>query len=453
MAIKGAVKKTLRYGILYSPPAVICLSFLLVILFGSILLTLPVATETHVSTPFLDCVFTATSATCVTGLVIYDTAPYWSTFGEVVIISLIQIGGLGFITLATFFLTIARRKAGLRNMMLAQESLNTMNLQETIPLIRQVFSVVFIVEFAGACILSIDFVPRFGPVGFYYGVFHSISSFCNAGFDLMGGNFASMSAYNDTPLVLYTMDLLIIIGGLGFIVWKDLIDYRKNRKLLLHTKIVLIITAVLIVAGSLFIYLAEYDNALSNLPLDQQINASVFLSVNSRTAGFASINPNDLHSITKVFVSMLMFIGGASGSTAGGIKVNTLGIMLIAIICVIRSSDETVVRRRKIPGGIVLKAFSITFLSGILVVLVTFLINLMQPELPLVNVLFESTSGFGTVGLSTGITPSLNSVSKLLIILNMYAGRVGPLSFALVLALLKRGSSNTIYPEGKFVVG
>lgn len=439
-------------NIFAKPTPIIVFSFLLVILLGAALLSLPIASEDGRPTPYIDCLFTATSATCVTGLIVVDTADHWTTFGELVIIFLIQIGGLGFITLATFFLSIAGRKAGLKSMMLAQESISSFSLQETVPLVRQILTLVFMVEFTGAILLSIAFVPQFGIKGVYYGIFHSISAFCNAGFDLMGG-FKSMTEFNNNPLVLYTIDFLIIIGGLGFIVWKDIMDYKKNRKLLIHTKIVLVITAILLVSGSLFIFFAEYNNALSDLPPNEKMNAAIFLSVNARTAGYTSMDLDAMNSITKAFVSLLMFIGGASGSTAGGIKVNTLGIMLIAILCIVKSKEDTIFHKKRIPNNIVLKSFAVTFLAAALVITVTILIDLMQPNLSLINTLFEATSGFATVGLSTGITPSLNTYSKLLLIISMFAGRVGPISFALAFSLIKKGTSNTIYPDGKFIVG
>jgi trk system potassium uptake protein TrkH len=435
-----------------NPTIIIVFSFLLVILFGGFLLTLPISSESGEATPFIDALFTSTSATCVTGLVVYDTADLWSLFGELVIISLIQIGGLGFITLVTFFLTFVRKKAGLKSMMLAQESVASFSLQDTFPLVRQIIKIVFIIELTGAALLSISFVPRFGLKGIYYGIFHSISNFCNAGFDILGG-FKSFSEYNGNPLVLFTIDILIILGGLGFIVWRDILDYRKTRRLMLHTRIVLIITAFLLVFGSIFIFLTERDNALKNMPINEKVNASIFLSVNSRTCGSSSFNLDTMHPVTKLFVSLLMFIGGASGSTAGGIKVNTLGIMIIAIIGVIRSSNDTLLARKRIPNSVVMKAFTVTILAAALVISVSMAINLMQPEFSLINTLFEAASGFGTVGLSTGITPNLSSGSKILLILSMFMGRVGPVSFALFFSMPKKENQSIVYPDGKFIVG
>lgn len=447
------VKWALRSSILYSPPMLITLSFLFFILLGSVLLALPAATEDSVATPYLDCLFTSTSATCITGFILYDTAAYWSTFGEIVILFLAQIGGLGFITLATFFLSIAGKKTGLKNMMLAQESLNSPNLHEAVPLIRQILHFVFIVELIGALILSVDFVAVYGPVGFYYGIFHSISAFCNAGFDLFGNNFSSLAGFNGRPLVLYTIGILVVLGSLGFIVWKDIIDYRKNKKMLVHTKIVLLLTGVLLIGGSVVIFLLEQNNTMAGLSLGEKVRASIFLSINCRSGGFSTVDMNGAQPITKLFVSALMFIGGASGSTAGGIKVNTLGIMIVAIICVIRSYNDVVLLKRRISKDIVMKAFSITMLVGALISAVMFIISICQPELPMIDVLFDSVSGFGTVGLSTGAAKMLGPAGKILMIFSMLAGRVGPLSFFLALGANKKNGGNTVYPEGKFVVG
>ncbi len=437
---------------LSNPTIIIVFSFLIVILIGACLLTLPFASENQESTPFLDSLFTATSATCVTGLIVVDTADHWSLFGELVIISLIQIGGLGFITLATFFLSSFRRKTGLKSMMLAQESIGGFNIQDALPMVHQIVKMVFLIEFTGAVLLAIAFVPQFGLKGIYYGIFHAISAFCNAGFDLMGG-FKSMVEFNNHPLVLYTIDALIVVGGLGFIVWRDLLNWRKNGRLMIHTRMVLIITAFLLIGGSLFVYLAEYSNALGQLPDHEKINAAIFMSVNSRTAGYTSIDNASMLSVTKTFISILMFIGGASGSTAGGIKVNTLGIMIIAIISVIKSNNETVVGKKRIPNNVVLKAFSVTMLAAALVSIVTMSINLMQPEFSLIDTLFEATSGFATVGLSSGVSPLLNAPGKLLIIISMFVGRVGPISFALTFSLFKKENSGVVYPDGKFIVG
>ncbi len=439
-----------------SPPIVVFISFFMVILIGAIILTFPISSETHEATPFIDALYTSTSATCVTGLVVFDTGDHYSLFGEIVILALIQVGGLGLITLMTFFIAMMRRKTGLKSMVLAQESLNTFDWQDSVRLIRGVVKAVFVIEFIGAVLLSIAFVPRYGLQGVYFGVWHSISAFCNAGFDVLGG-LKSMSEYNGNPLVIYTISALIMIGGLGFIVWQDVWHYHKTKKLQLHTKMVLLISIILWIGGTLFIYAVESGNVntLASMPTKERINAAVFLSVNARTAGYASFNLNAMNDVTKVFTSLLMFIGAASGSTGGGIKVNTLGVMIIAILSVIRSSDQIVCQKRRVSTNTALKAFTILILSGTWLIVATMLISLMNPEFRLVNSLFESTSAFGTVGLSIGMTtsPDYGPMSKIVHILTMFMGRVGPMTFAITLTLGKHRNNDIVYPEGKIVVG
>ena len=439
-----------------SPPIIVFISFFCIILLGAIILTLPVCSENGLPTSFIDALYTATSATCVTGLIVFDTGDHWNWLGEIVVIALIQIGGLGLITLATFFMSILGRKSGIKSMMLAQESLNTFDWHDSVRLIRTVVVAVFVVEGIGAVLLSIAFVPQYGFKGVYFGIWHSISAFCNAGFDVLGG-LKSMGEYNGNPLVIYTISGLIMLGGLGFIVWQDIWNYGKTRTLKIHTKIVLAISIILWLGGALFIFIVERGNAntLGRMPTAEAVNASVFLSVNARTAGYASFNLNAMSDVTKVFTSILMFIGAASGSTGGGIKVNTFGVMLIAVFMVIRSRDNMVFQNRIIPISTALKAFTVTFLSGVWLVTVTMLISLINPEFRLVNSLFESASAFGTVGLSIGMTtsPDYGLASKIIHILTMFIGRVGPMTFAITLTFIGKKGGDIIYPEGKIVVG
>lgn len=439
-----------------SPPLVIFFSFVFVILIGALLLTLPISHEHGQSMSFIDALYTATSATCVTGLVIADTADTWSLFGELLILALIQIGGLGLITLTAFFMSAIGRKSGLKTMVLVQESLNSFEWHDSIRLIRNVMKLVFGMELMGAILLSIAFVPEFGLKGIYFGIFHSVSAFCNAGFDLLGGG-RSLMDHSDKPLILYTINGLIMSGGLGFIVWQDLWNYRAQRKLRIHTKLVLIFSVFLWVFGSICIFMLESDNinTLGSMPTREAIDGAIFLSVNARTAGYAAMNLNAMNDVTKVFVSVLMFIGAASGSTAGGIKVNTLGVILIAVVSVIRSREKIVFQQRRININLVLRAFTIVMLSGIWLIATTFFITLLNPEFRLVNALFESASAFGTVGLSIGMTtaPTYNTLSKILHILTMFIGRIGPMTFAITLSLGNRTGVERVYPEGKIVVG
>ncbi len=447
-------KKMQNWAKSLSSTRIIVFSFALIILTGTLLLTLPSASRNGESIQLLDALFTATSATCVTGLVIADTLTQWSTFGQLVILALIQIGGLGMVTLATFFSVLLGRKISMRGKILAQESISDYNFSDVLQMIRSVIRITFGFEFAGAVLLSFSFVPLYGLRGFYLAAFHSVSAFCNAGFDLFG-NYRSLTEFNDSPLVLYTISFLIITGGLGFIVWKDLYDFRKTRTLYLHTKLVLIISLSLIMIGTVYFYFAEGSNpaTMGNLSAVEKVNASVFQSVTSRTAGYNSIPTGEMREMSLVITILLMFIGAAPGSTGGGIKVTTFGILLIAIFSNIRGNEETIVLKRNVPQMVVNKALAITGLAMLVIFIMTSILSGVE-GIPFVQALFEVTSAFGTVGLSTGITPGLSEISKVILIFTMFLGRVGPLSFAIAIALKEnRKLQNAVYPEGKIMVG
>lgn len=441
------------------PTKLIVLSFALVILAGTLLLLLPIATKDSTGTSLIEALFTATSAVCVTGLIVVDTYQHWSTFGQLVIISLIQIGGLGLITFVTFFSTMLGRKMRLKSMVLAQESINYFSLDGIKNLVKKIVFFTLCFEVTGALLLSARFIPQYGLKGIYLGLFHAVSAFCNAGFDLMSisgrGQFLSLTQYNSDPVVLFTIASLIIIGGLGFIVWKDIFEYRKTKNLMLHTKLVLIITSILILTGAILFYIFESANpdTMGKLNTAEKINASVFQSVTPRTAGFNSVDLNSMNDISKLLTVILMFIGAAPGSTGGGVKVTTFGIILFAILSQLKGSDETVIFRRRVSFATVSKALAIIGFSAMLVLTVTTIILAIENK-PLINILYEVTSAFATVGLTTGLTPGLHNVSKLLLILMMYIGRVGPVSFALALAVkAHKNDANIIYPEGKVIVG
>ena len=457
---KDIIKNKGRHILDIAPSKLLVLSFAILILTGAVLLSMPFSSRSGQWTPFIDSLFTSTSASCITGLVVYDTYTYWSIAGQIIILSLIQIGALGIITLATFFSILLRKKVGLKGMILAQESINFFSYTDVLRLIRKIVTVTFLIELIGALLLSSSFVPKFGAIGFYMGIFHSISAFCNAGFDItsavVDGTFISMTPFNNSPIVIYTISLLIIIGGLGFSVWKDLYEYKKNKQLMFHSKLVLFITAILLLSGTILFFLTEFNNpkTMGQLSLPEKINASFFQSTSARTAGFNSINLNDMKEISKVFTVFLMFVGAAPGSTGGGVKVTTMGVLIIAIISYIRGSEEIVLFKRKIHQLTVNKALSIIGLSAMLIMLITTIIVSMQPNFHLLDILYETTSAFGTVGLSLGATTSLNHVSKLLIILTMFLGRVGPLSFAVALTLKSsKRTSELVYPEAKILVG
>ncbi|MEI8217003.1 MAG: TrkH family potassium uptake protein [Eubacteriales bacterium] len=449
---KGIAKKRKISDI--SPTRLIVFSFVTLILTGATLLTLPMASNDGRSIGFINALFTATSASCVTGLVIADTKTQWTLFGQIVILVMIQVGGLGIITLATFFSVLLGRKVSMKGRVLAQESISYFSLQNVLGLIKGIVLVTIYIEFIGALLLSSRFVPQYGIKGLYMGVFHSISAFCNAGFDLIGG-YRSLTDYNNDPIVIYTTALLIIIGGLGFMVWRDLYEHPNLRGLFLHTKLVLIMTGSLIFGGAIFFMIFEYANqdTMGSLNIFGKINSAFFQSVTCRTAGYNSLPINSMTEVSKMGSILLMFIGAAPGSTGGGIKVTTAGVILMAIISNIRGHENTIVLDRRIPNAVVNKALAIAGLSlSVIFVVTTMIIGI--EKMNFINVLFEVTSAFGTVGLSTGITPTLHTMSKLLLIFTMFLGRVGPLTFAVAIALkARKENKKIIYPEGKIMVG
>lgn len=453
------IKSKLKNAFNFRPTVMIVLSFFLLICAGTLLLMLPIASKDGKSTGLIDALFTSTSASCVTGLIVTDTYQHWTAFGQIVIILLIQVGGLGIITFATFFYSLLGKKFRIRSMVLAQESISYYSFQGITKLIKNVMLVTFVTEFIGALLLSIRFVPEYGLKGFYLGIFHSIASFCNAGFDLMSisgkGQFVSLLYYNNDPLVIYTIAALIVMGGLGFVVWKDLYDYRKNKCLMLHTKMVLTIVPVLIFSGAILFFALEYNNPLTlgKLDLPGKINASIFQSITPRTAGFNSIDQNAMSDLSKLLTIILMFIGAAPGSTGGGVKVTTFGIVMIAILSQLKGSDDVVVFKRRITFPTIIKALTIIGFSAMLVLFVAVIIVLLEGR-PMINVFFEVVSAFGTVGLTTGMTPFLHPVSKLLLIMMMFLGRVGPVTFALALTMIShKNNTDIVYPEGKVIVG
>lgn len=437
------------------PTKIIVFSFIAVIFWGTLLLALPISSANpEKSTDFLTALFTATSATCVTGFLVVDTLTGWSVFGQIVILSLVQIGALGFVTFATFFSILFGRKVGLKTMILAQESLNQMSFEGILRLIKRVVMVTFLIELIGAILLSISFVPKFGPRGFYLAVFHSISAFCNSGFDIFG-NYQSLTEYNNNPLVMYTMAGLIIIGGLGFVVWKDIWEFRKNRELLLHTKVVLLTTAFLIISGTVLFYCFEYNNpgTMGDMNTFTKINASFIHSVMTRTAGFNSIPLNNMREISKIVSVIFMFIGAAPGSTGGGIKLTTFGVILAVIISQTKGSNDTIVFKKRIPHSTVDKALAIIGLSLMLLLIVTTIILVIENR-PFVDVLLESASAFSTAGMSSIGTANLQTASKIVLLITMFLGRVGPLTFAIALSLKNnKKTQDLVYPEGKIVVG
>lgn len=443
-----------------NPARVIVLSFALMILAGTLLLMLPISAKSGQATSFLEALFTSTSATCVTGLIVRDTFTYFSIFGQVIILALIQLGGLGLVTFATFFNLAIRKRVGLKSLYVAQESVSSGSMDDVGHLIKMIFTITFSIEFAGALVLMSVFVPRYGAGGIFVAIFLAISAYCNAGFDILGmeGQYSSLTHFFNDPLVLCTIAALIICGGLGFIVWQDLYHFRQRRRLALHTKIVLISTGVLIVGGMILFAALEWNNVHTLGPMTpfQKILNSFFASVTCRTAGFNSIATEHIFGITKLLMVLLMFIGAAPGGTGGGIKVTTAYVLLMTVVCVMSGKEDTIVDKRKVDKSIVYKALAVMSIAILAVVISTATIFFTSHRggvtFSEIDALFESVSAFGTVGLTAGITMVANTASRIVLILTMFIGRVGPVSLALSLAMRPQ-KKNTIMPEAKIMVG
>ncbi|MGE6513152.1 TrkH family potassium uptake protein [Lysinibacillus sphaericus] len=437
-----------------NPPKVLVLGFATIIFIGALLLTLPLATEDGKGLSFLDALFTATSATCVTGLIVVDTGDTFSTFGELVILALIQIGGLGFMTFATFLFLLLGKKISLKERLLLKEAFNNISIAGLVKLVKRILIFTVVIELIGGIILSIRFSFDMElTTAIYFGFFHSISNFNNAGFDLMGG-FKGLTAYVDDPFVVLTICALITIGGLGFIVMNELYEYRDTRRLSVHSKIVLFTTMVLTVGSTLLIFLFEYDNSKTIGPLTEwgKILGSFYQAVTPRTAGSNTLSIGDLTHSTLFLIILLMFIGGGSGSTAGGIKITTFAVLVATLWSQIRGKEDVVLFRRRIVVETILKALTVTMCGMIIVVLVTILLSITEQGHNFILYLFEATSAFGTVGLSMGLTPELTPFGRILIILTMFAGRLGPLTIAF--AITKRRKSQAYrHPKGNIMIG
>jgi len=434
----------------------IALGYFSVIAIGTFLLYLPISSRNNISAGFINALFTSTSATCVTGLVIFDTYTQWSSFGQVVILILIQIGGLGFMTIITMFSFLLKRKIGLKERGLLRESVNTMYIGGIVRLIKKILIGTLIFEGLGAILLSIRFIPRMGLTsGIYNGIFHSVSAFCNAGFDLMGkyGRYSSLVSFSDDVVVNLTIILLIIVGGIGFFVWDDITKHKHRfKRYQLHTKIVLSTTAILILLGAISFYIFERANLLSQMDMGERILASLFGSVTPRTAGFNTVDTAALTPASKLLTMILMFIGGSPGSTAGGIKTTTLAVVLISLWSSLRYTKQDSIFGRRLEDNALRRASAVVTVNLIITLSATFLIITTNGALSLSDVLFEVLSAIGTVGLSTGITSSLNDFAQIVIALLMYCGRVGSLSFAFLFTE-HRVPSSVQSPREKINIG
>lgn len=431
---------------------ILALGFLIAIIIGAIILSLPISSRTGEPTNFLDAIFTSTSAVCVTGLITLDTSTHWSVFGQTVIITLIEIGGLGFMSFGVLISLILGKKITLRERLVMQEAMNTYSIQGLVKMVKYVLIFTMSVQFFGALLLSTQFVPEYGiSRGIFYSIFHSISAFCNAGFDLFG---TSLVGYSSNSVVILVISALIIIGGLGFTVLLEIYEFKGMKKLSLHSKLVLITTAILVFGGAILMLIFEYNNVdtIANMNIKDKLLNSFFASVTPRTAGFNSISTSGMTLASKFLTIILMFIGGSPGSTAGGLKTVTFGILVLTVICVIKGREDTEVFGRRFTKEIVYKSFTLLFIGVSLVIFSTMILSYTEVGVSFIDLLYETTSAFGTVGITLGLTPNLSSIGKVLIMLMMYFGRVGPLTVMLALTR-KRKKSGYKYPEGKILIG
>ncbi|MEF3308887.1 TrkH family potassium uptake protein [Paenibacillus sp. GYB004] len=436
-----------------TPPQFLVLGFALIIVSGGLLLSLPVSTTNGEGLPLVDALFTATSATCVTGLVVVDTGTYFSVFGQVVIMALIQVGGLGFMTMSTLIALVLRKRISLRERLILQEAMNQVSMEGIVRLIRKVLLYSLTIELAAAALFAIRWSFDYSAGrAIYMGVFHAVSMFNNAGFDLFG-HFRSLMPYADDPLINIVAMSLIILGGIGFIVISDLMEYGKKRKLSLHAKVVLSMTGFLIVFGAIVIFLFEYTNpkTLGALNGTGKVLASFFQSVTPRTAGANTLDIAGLRQATQFFIIILMFIGASPGSTGGGIKTTTFTTLIGAVIAMIRGKEDIVLFRYRLAKDRIYKAITLTILALFLVVFMTMLLSTTEDH-SFLMILFEVTSAFGTVGLSMGLTPELTAFGKIIIMITMFAGRLGPITLAYA---LQPKTERELYrhPEGKIIIG
>lgn len=458
----GIRKKEERYtekftvGHRMSHAQMIALGYFLVIMAGSLLLMLPQATKPGLKTTYLDALFTATSATCVTGLAVVDTATHWSLLGQLIILVMIQVGGLGFMTIGVIFAMVLKRSISLKVRGLLQESMNSIQLGGVVKMAKYVVKGTIIVEGAGALLLMCVFIPRFGvKKGIYYGIFHAISAFCNGGFDLMGAEYepyCSFCPLSDDILLNVVIMLLISIGAIGFFVWRDILDHKLSfQKYSLHSKLAISMTVFIFIISSILFYLFERGGLMKGMGIRETLLTSMFSSVTPRTAGFNTIDTGALSNSSFMLTLVLMFIGGSPASTAGGIKTVTFAVMLIYVWSNLRSKTGCNVYGRRIPDEAIKKASIVIMINLMLAIAAVMVISYCQP-IDLRDVLFEVFSAIGTVGMTTGVTRSLTITSRIVIILLMYCGRIGSMSFALSFTQRDKVAPVRL-PEEKIIIG
>ena len=442
-----------------STTQIIMLSFLAAIFAGSLLLSLPISAANGQAIPYIDALFTATTATCVTGLVTLPTVSTWSVFGQIIILILIQIGGLGIITIMSALMILFQKKMGIGDRLLLQDAFNLNSLSGIVRFVKKVMLGTFVVEGIGALLYMTVFVPEFGPKGIWISVFTSISAFCNAGIDIIADN--SLCNYATDPIINFVTSLLVILGGIGYIVWWDVMRVAKNpagrrhfRDLTLHSKIAITATLSLLLSGAVLIFFFEYNNPLTikDLSLFDKVQVSLFQSVTTRTAGFATVPQQDLTNASSILCLLLMFIGGSPVGTAGGIKTVTIAVLVVSALATIRNQEEVSMFDRSISKQAINKAVAVTAMSFTIMFLSTLLLSAVT-NADTLDILFETVSATATVGLTRDLTPYLNSAGKVIIIGTMYLGRVGPISLALALNSKQKRNNMIKNPTEDISVG
>jgi len=439
-----------------NPSHFLILWFGITILTGATLLNLPFASIDGNSIGFIDALFTSASAVCVTGLIVVNTAAHWTLFGKIVILLLIQIGGLGIMTMATLIAFLLGRRITLKDRLLIREELNATTLQGIVLLTKRVLLMTIGIEAIGALFLSFSFTKDMGMIkGIWYSIFHAVSAFCNAGFDITGN---SLVDYTGDIIVNITVVLLIVLGGIGFYVFMEILRERRFRYFSLHTKLVLITTITLIISGAFLVLIMEYNNpeTLGLLNFKDKILASFFQSVTPRTAGFNTIDTAGLKYSTSFLVIILMFIGGSPGSTAGGIKTTTTGIIIISTYRLVMGYEDIEFFKKRIDSKTVIRALSVVTIATFVVAVVTIILSITEINSGFAfhDIFFEVISAFGTVGLSRGLTPNLSNIGRVIITFTMFIGRIGPLTIAFAIAQGQdKNKGNYRFPIGKILVG
>ncbi len=440
-----------------SPARTLSLGFVIIIFTGALLLCLPISSKSGAFTSFVDCLFTAASSTCVIGMSVVGTFEHWSIFGQTVIMLLIQVGGLGFLTLITFFNLALGKKLGFMHASSISSDLTMTGLAATKKILTRVVIFSFSIEIIGALLLMIRLIPLYGGYGIYMAFFTAVSAFCNAGFDLfvIDGHSVGMSIFINDPYVLYITAALVLIGSLGFVVWEELVAYRKSKFLSLHSKVVLISTAVLTVTATLVYLIVEASEPeiFGDYTLSQRISTSFFASVCARSAGFVAAPLPTAGNFSKLFTILLMFIGAAPGSTGGGIKVTTVAILFSTAVSVLKGKDDTEMLNHTVSKSVVYKTLSTLCLYLVFMITGFFFIHLLNIEYDSLNTLFEVVATFSTTGYTTGLAEQSGIATKLILCIIMFIGRIGPASLMLSFTDKNTKNKNRILPQGEIMVG